>query len=174
MTEKEFLVGTIDIKDKVDITDPGYDRDVWCRIDDVSVLPGKYNCKAVIAEWDDEYNGASYHEKRVKSCQIFHEDFDKGLYEWERIGHIGVDAGLAGFFPSPKPDYDANKWREICDWTFSNEPHNPMNIENDECYIYEGGFFTSSGFGDGSYDVYSAEDETGRIIGLTIIFIEED
>ena len=28
----------------VSVTDPCYSDDVWCRMDNVKIIPGKYNC----------------------------------------------------------------------------------------------------------------------------------
>lgn len=166
---KPVLIGIIILNGKVDITDPCYDCDTWCRINNVGVISGIYNCYATVAEW-----GGKYPERRITDCQIIHKDYDGNLYEWERIGAIGVDAGLAGFFQSPKKDYSFEEWSDFCEWVFSKDSHNPTNAENDMCYIHDGGFFTQSGFGDGGYDVYAAKDESGNILGLEIIFIEED
>lgn len=42
-----YLIGTINIHDgAIDITDPGYDSDVWCRMSNVKVMPGVWNCYA--------------------------------------------------------------------------------------------------------------------------------
>lgn len=42
--ELKRVVGSMTIGDSVDITDPCYNRDVWCRLNDVSVTPGNYAC----------------------------------------------------------------------------------------------------------------------------------
>ena len=28
----------------VDITDPGYDKDTWCRMNDIKIVEGDYTC----------------------------------------------------------------------------------------------------------------------------------
>lgn len=35
-------IGTMDFHGSVDITDPCYDRDVWCRMTDVKIRKGVY------------------------------------------------------------------------------------------------------------------------------------
>lgn len=47
MKKRNFTdVGYLSIDNgKIDITDPCYDRDVWCRVNDVEVVPGKYVCQ---------------------------------------------------------------------------------------------------------------------------------
>lgn len=37
-------IGTMDFHGSVDITDPCYNRDVWCRITDVKIRKGVYTC----------------------------------------------------------------------------------------------------------------------------------
>ena len=39
-------IGTMDFHGSVDITDPCYDRDVWCRMTDVKIRKGVYTCIA--------------------------------------------------------------------------------------------------------------------------------
>lgn len=38
-------IGTMDFHGSVDITDPCYNRDVWCRMTDVKIRNGVYTCK---------------------------------------------------------------------------------------------------------------------------------
>ncbi len=45
------LVGTLNITaDEIDITDPSYDKDVWCRTRK-PITPGEYNCYVGIRQW---------------------------------------------------------------------------------------------------------------------------
>ena len=37
-------IGTMDFHGSVDITDPCYNRDVWCRMTDVKIRKGVYTC----------------------------------------------------------------------------------------------------------------------------------
>ena len=51
MTNKECVkVGHIILGNTVDVTDPCYDKDVWCRTTLHDMIPGKYKCEAVIAD----------------------------------------------------------------------------------------------------------------------------
>ena len=48
---KRRKVGEMDIPGGlVDVTDPCYTRDVWCRMNDVRVRPGKYNCYSFVGQ----------------------------------------------------------------------------------------------------------------------------
>ena len=155
----------------VDVTDPCYATDVWCRINGVKIKPGKYLCLAKTLDWDDQYTRldgkrVDYHDHRVGTIGIFHVDefpvlaasaaagtltkypnwgtstADNGKWFSELIGSIGVDAGLAGFFHD-KPDYTDEQWSVFC-----------STIACGEAWVKEEGFFSSSGIGDGEYDVY--------------------
>lgn len=165
-------VGTIDLSGgSVDVTDPCYDKDVWCRFT-TKVLPGKYNC----------YAGIGPH--RIYACAIVHEDYDEWNisemfeeYEW---AHIGVDAGLAGFFVE-KPDFNDEEWSHFCNDLFdTNNGKGKFSTDYKRVYLSKpedgfAGFFTESGDGDGEYGVYAAftegyYDEGGEIIALEIDF----
>ncbi len=167
MIEKKY-VGDIEFAEgKVDITDPGYDADIWCRINAVNVKPGIYKA---YAEFDDE-------ERRVRVAYVEHIDYSDSIEEsdyTESIGCIGVDAGLAGFFASPKKDYSDDEWSKLCDWMFDySEEHNPENVLEGDAYFKDGGFFTSSGYGDGGYEVFAIR-KNDEIVALEIVFIDDE
>ena len=143
-------VGTIELGTKVDITDPCYDKDTWCRMT-TDCEPGEY--KGYV-EMSDEGSWGM----RVAKVSIFKGNKICGIDEMEYIGSIGVDAGLAGFFNN-KPDFSDNEWRVLCD----------AIAEGDAWNLYNG-IFSSSGFGDGEYGVY-ANDERNA---FTIVFIDEE
>ena len=166
MAEKTRLNELLDLSNgKVDITDPCYDKDVWCKMSGVDVKPGKYACfytTADAGEWG----------KRIATITIVHEDFADAFTEdelgYNEIGDIGVDAGLAGFFPD-KPDFSDDEWSKLCDW---------MDEVSDypSCCFKEGlGFWTSSGYGDGGYPVYAAKTtDTDETYALQIDFLVDE
>ena len=147
-----YNCGTKYFGEKVDITDPCYDKDVWCRMTE-EIIPGDYNCYVKMIG------------DRISEIFIIK---NRESAEHERlIGSIGVDAGLAGFF-NDKPDYSDDYWNELCD------DMNEWDDENDvPAYFNDDGFFSSSGWGDGEYAVMELlnEDKTKRV-GLSIIFID--
>lgn len=157
--ERKF-VGHKQFRNAIDITDPCYDRDVWCRMNNVQLTPGIYECAVDVAdcgEWG----------KRIASIMIFLKDsgeYDESISKMKLIGSIGVDAGLAGFFDN-KPDYNDEEWGAFCE---------SLNWGKDDYWIRIDGFFSSSGFGDGGYDVYAASEENGLPYAFRIVFIEED
>lgn len=143
-------VGELELGTKVDITDPCYDKDTWCRMT-TDCEPGLY--KGYVEMSDEGEWG-----QRVATISIFKGDKIWGIEEMECIGQIGVDVGLAGFFNN-KPDFTDEEWNKFCDEIDSG---NAWNLYN--------GIFSSSGYGDGSYDVYANEERNA----FTVVFIYED
>ena len=157
--------GTINFKSGyVDITDPCYDADVWCRLR--AELPaGEYKYEVDIDDCGDW-------GQRVTSIRIQRSDW-KGHRTTKLIGHIGVDAGLAGFFDG-KPDYDDNQWvYEVCDsFLFKQPPRTKVYEAHCDNAMRCEGVFSSSGYGDGEYPVYQiTRDDTGMVVGYKIKFI---
>lgn len=172
--------GYLDLKDgRVDITDPCYNKDVWCRMNAVKVRPGIYRCRY--------YMGVSFEEEDRKLCveskmspdmikymesdcsrrcfvteiQLKGRSFQLNSNKWKLLGKICVDAGMAGFF-TDKPDFNDEQWDDLWSYIKGQEP---------SCaYLKpELGFWTESGYGDGTYEVYAIE-EDGEIIALKIEF----
>lgn len=152
---------------KVDVTDPCYDKDSWCRTV-FEVTPGEYSCFAGVGEYKDT-------GKRVWIATILHADevfdwpSDLKDSDWEYVDSIGVDAGLAGFFED-KPDFNDDEWQELCNWM---QDKTNSKVEGADAYIKHfatgDGFWTESGFGDGEYEVYAVKRDD-KIIALEIRF----
>lgn len=140
---------------KIDITDPCYDKNICCRINDVKVEPGHYHCFFIMRE-------GRVAEVAISLSCLLEE------YGWEPIGTIGVDAGLAGFFID-KPDYSDDEWQAFCDKLIEEDKIN----EDSYVYLYDNAFFTESGWGDGSYEVFGIK-ENDKFRALKIVFIPED
>ena len=142
---------------KIDITDPCYDKRTWCRINGVSIVEGTYNCYVVMA-YDHETGGWG---TRIAEIGI-ELDGVKVISGYQKIGEIGVDAGLAGFFEN-KPDYTDDEWGEFC-----------KKIHGyDKYWLWDVGFFSESGYGDGGYRVEAVKDENENVIALRIVFLTE-
>ena len=152
---KEIYVGELRLDDKVDITDPGYEKTVWCRIT-TECQPGTYTGYAYEVQ-------AGCWGKRVARLSIFKDDKKVELSSMKRIGGIGVDAALAGFFRD-KPDFDSQE-----EWLDLLEKCDALS-DRKKIYAIDYGIFSQSGFGDGVYDVYANEDRSA----FTIVFIEEN
>lgn len=180
MVLKVKTKGYLDLKDgRVDITDPCYNKDVWCRMNAVKVRPGIYRCRY--------YMGFSFEEDDKKLCkesemspemikkmesdcsrrcfvaeiQLKGRSFQLNSRNWKSIGKICVDAGMAGFFID-KPDFNDEQWDDFYSYIIG---------QKSSCaYLKpELGFWTESGYGDGTYEVYAIK-ENGEIIALKIEF----
>lgn len=185
-------VGTINVPDgEIDITDPCYNRDVWCRMTK-KIVKGRYNC------FIEEINYGSYSygdDIRVGEIIISLAEKDQFVAKkvistkrnWEKIGTIGVDAGLAGFFVN-KPDFNDDEWYALCnklaeiDKIVRNKgDYNERSVttkinrkptsQRTRYYFMSGdAFFSESGLGDGSYPVCAIYNESKEIVALRITF----
>jgi len=138
----------------MDITDPCYDKGVWCR-SSFNCEPGIYNAYVDVRTDKFRYtdNGVKKvcDDTRVYSLRIVHQEYEerKGyatVTAWRprfEIGNIGVDAGLCGFFDT-KPDYDDDAWSEMCGL-----------VSDNDWAVLPYGAFSSSGYGDGCYACYT-------------------
>ena len=155
---RKVYKGTITFtKNAIDVTDPCYDKDVWCR-STLPIKPGEY-------EWRAVENTGSY-GTRIHSLSIFQKGAVLRRKRDEIVAYIGVDAGLAGFFEN-KPDYDDKAWDAICDYldgknVYVAEKENPF-----KCV----GICSDSGYGDGEYAVVRLHDVEGHWVGYRIIYI---
>lgn len=158
MSSKAYA-GTITFtKDVIDVTDPCYDQDVWGR-STLPIKPGEYTW------WAVEDRGT--YGTRIHSLAIFQKGSIPRRARGKTVAHIGVDAGLAGFFED-KPDYDDEEWMKICGFlkgrnVYVAEKENPF-----KCV----GICSDSGCGDGEYEVVELYDTKGHWVGYKIIYIE--
>lgn len=151
-------LGIMDFHGSVDITDPCYNRDVWCCMNDVKIKEGNYTCMVWYQTDKGEYDGKPYSYKVVGIIGIYLDGVVPAQRAMKEIGSIGVDAGLAGFFHH-KPDYDDAAWAEFCD-----------RVSHGDAWMIENGFYSSSGYGDGGYGVFAYQQD-GEIRALEIRFL---
>ena len=156
-------IGTLELNDQVDITDPCYDKNVWCRMT-TECKPGTYTGYAEISD-----EGGLGH--RVASISIYKDDIMVPARKMECIGSIGVDAGMAGFFRN-KPDFKDDEWEKFMTDSQMRKPDGSWDYTK-HTYIIDYGIFSSSGFGDGGYDVFANADRTAFRIEF-IVEEEED
>lgn len=152
------LIGRKHFEGLIDITDPCYDKDVWCRMK-ATVKSGEYTCYIWRNKEIDEFEGKQYVDQRVGVIGIYLDGIIPPQKTMEEIGTIGVDAGLAGFFMN-KPDYSDDEWKDFCD-----------SIREGDAWIKDEGFFSSSGYGDGCYPVYVSKNNDGEIYAIEIRFL---
>lgn len=165
-------VGQIQIQGgHIDITDPCYNSDVWCRTSVENMAPGLYDCMVEYAE-DGHYRYVS--RARIVFAggdENFRKQHNERLTKgrsWRNIGEIGVDAGIAGFFDGSKPDFSDEKWSELCTWMNQVDRTAEARFGRlGHWYILHfgetnaDGFWTSSGYGDGGYPVFAIQSIMG-------------
>lgn len=165
MAKTQRILGTVTFNsNKIDVTDPCYDQDVWCRAS-LDIEPGEYEYQAIIRNCGDWGN-------RVASLKLFKPNASGVVARTLKVAAtIGVDAGLAGFFEN-KPDYTDEQWSAICDFLFTEEKRGPT-VEKaclDNPFACEG-ICVASGYGDGEYNVYVLVDGNNNPCGYEIKFI---
>ena len=153
---RKTAIGKIDLTSGlVDITDPCYSSTIWCRMNKVKVKPGMYHTQI----WKDTKSGrvaiigiSLVHGSRYTQEQL------------EEIGRIGVDAGVAGFWPAgKKPDYSDKEWGQLCERCLCKKENT-----NRKYYEFDEGFCADSGWGDGEYSVYAYKNSRKQITAIEI------
>lgn len=101
--------------------------------------------------------------------------------DWERVGEIGVDAGLC-WIGDPcyiiHPDDGMPKelgkdWGDFCDKLFAKETDGAAQYNYDMGHAGLG-VTVNTGYGDGTYPVYVKRNAEGRIAEVKVVFIGED
>lgn len=153
---RKALIGRKHFEGLIDITDPCYNKNVWCRMS-ATVKGGTYDCRVWRSTDKIDLDGEEYIYKSVGIIGIYLDGFIPQEKEMKEIGTIGVDTGLAGFFMN-KPDYTDEQWQELFEKT-----------RKGDAWIFNEGFCSHSGDGDGFYKVYAYE-QNGEITALEIRF----
>ena len=137
------------------------------KIDDI--LPGLWNVYLSIDSREIDHNAELI---CLHHTQNIYSEMDKE-YNWIKTGDIGVDSDQAGI-------YDFKYYRRKNNGSkYDNEVWNTINYNitikpTDYAGSLTHGAVSSSGFGDGFYNVYKILDQDLKIIGIKIIFIDDD
>jgi len=181
---KKIKLGT-----EVVVSDPCYTIPTWCQVIVNNVLPGYY--EPIVKKHNAKEWGT-----RVSIQMCIHEDYigkeeELDLTWVEHGGTVGVDSGQAGIFSREsyrndsitdriglgdgdisffdnfgRPEEDGEKWyKNMCSRT--------LGVL--QWGVYDEGIVSSSGFGDGSYDLYVLTTPDEVVVGFCIDFqVEED
>ena len=168
---KNITIGTFEVNSgRIVASDPCYNIDVWCQ-DSFPAINGKYFASIKRGDTQNGWGVRNYelmviHEKYENEHNLIWESVDGGFY---------VDSGTFGFFDydyykqyhsgSEKNKEAENAWyhENICNRIY----------DNWNCDMDNSGVWSSSGYGDGGYEVFVAWEED-EVIGLKVIFIEEE
>lgn len=146
-------LGTIELSEKVVISDPCYGEDTWCTAEFDKVKPGTYKCQALFVDEGDW-------GIRVAELIVTHEDNRKPINKL--AARVGVDSGQMGIYDS---DYFSST-RDNEEWY-----KNVCQITDEEAgCLGDKAVVSLSGYGDGMYDVLVAK-EKGVITGIKVKFI---
>ena len=172
---------TITLSNEVMVSDPCYEVGTWCQHKLTNVLPGEYQCTVTKFQ-------ASLWGERCSFIIAVHKDYntDEKL-NWRSVkgATIGVDSAQAGFFSmetyrkdeifvtgqsehskkwgSHKNDGGDEWYGHMCDLS---------DIYKDKWGTYPNGIVSSSGIGDGSYELRVAKHK-GKVIGMVLDFTIE-
>lgn len=165
MSDKEFR-GRIKLGTEVRVSDPCYSMNVWCAGTISNIKQGIYNCYVTFVdkgEWG----------VRVSAIELWHQNFDNSSIErpMDKVDfEVGVDSGQAGIFDLNyyiKNHPISNEWYDkVRKCTFSKGKLDANTMDN-KCFV------SSSGYGDGGYDCYTAQ-VNGKIVAIKIEFISDD
>ena len=158
---KLLKLGSFKVTDKIIVADPCYDYDNLGTLILDNVLSGKY-----IATAEVEKN-------LVVALHISHSDFKNDILENESVGYIAVDSGQAGFFDLNF--YRKNQGGEVGDLNSFYGLACAITLSPKQAgVIKKRGVVSSSGFGDGCYDVFVSRDECDKIVAASLFFFEEE
>ena len=140
MKARMYQIGKLNLNGKVVIGDPCYEKrdKLMYKVEE---------CQS------GEYVGYAYMRKlrdwgeRVTKLAIYKGDEKKQCRIW--LGNVFVDAGLMSFF-TEKVTLNGNKWTKFCDLMYG----------KDYAKYKEIGLISSSGLGDGYYEVFTNKDRT--------------
>jgi hypothetical protein len=166
-------LGMFELGDKAVITDPCYNRpeDINRSNAVVDVEPGLWEAEIVISDEGTWGN-------RVAELKVLHAQY--GPKPWEFLATCGVDSGQLGVFDYAKYPigvngygsdyYDPENWyHKAC-----KETYDEKNMKKKAGIIESMGVNSSSGFGDGQYEVLVARNGEDKVVGIKVVFIPED
>lgn len=154
-------------EDKIHVSDPCYSYDIWCTETINNVLPGDYNAKM------EKISDEGYWGERVSRLIINHKDYpdiNPNIFVSDRIG---VDSGQAGFF-------DDNYYKENQGGEFDNYDSFYGKIcrltlsDNQGGIIDNKGIVSSSGYGDGNYELYIGKNRDNKVVSACLVFIDDE
>lgn len=174
MNNLEYI-GTFSLGTKVMVSDPCYKLNTWCQGVLENVKSGIW--EAYLKMIDTGMWGirvaeliaiSSEHHEKYLTIMDEHQEFE-----------VGVDSGCAGIF-----DYDYyakyHTEEEINENWYTTTIHKQFFPTHDSSG-WENSIFTDSegiasmtGYGDGGYDCYVARNTEGEIVGIRIVYINEE
>ena len=184
LSDDLIQLGTFELTGTVlRVSDPGYDRGVWCCGTIENCRPGIWEAAVRIqdeGEWG-ERNATliARHTDKGPEFEAFRKALTGKDEAWQACPfEVGVDSGQAGIFdeahyqddsifdglPEPKHDFGDIWYNHCCDITLSRLGAGVLRF----------GVVSSSGYGDGGYIAFHHVDQDGQTDSVFIVFIDED
>jgi len=162
---------TITLSNEVMVSDPCYVVGTWCQHKLTNVLPGEY--QSTVVKYDDRYWG-----NRCSFIIVVHKDYNtEDKLNWRKLPFdIGVDSGQAGIFSMETYRNDevfvsgSRKKNDGEEWY---EHMSNMTLDGERWGTYPNGIVSSSGIGDGGYELRVAKHK-GKVVGMFLDFFMED
>ena len=163
---KIIKLGSLNIsEDKIVVADPSYDCGDSGTVLLKKVLSGKYFASIKATNLKDC-------GQIVTSLKICHSDYKNSDLNFERYGFIAVDSGQAGFFD--KNYFVENQGGELGDLnSFYGLTCSITMSPKQAGTIHKKGVVSSSGFGDGCYNLFVAKNSANKIVSAYIEFISQ-
>jgi hypothetical protein len=174
---------TINLGKKVVVSDPCYTIPTWCQAVIENVKPGVYHTtvrKHDAGDWGNRCSMVfAIHEEYVNFDHLLH-----GKWE-EHPASIGVDSGQCGIFSfesyrNDEVKFDFEPYNFGTDFLSNDEGgdlwyrHMCKHTLSDQSWgVYDSGIVSSSGFGDGSYQLYVVK-KRNKIVAFAIDFGVEE
>jgi hypothetical protein len=163
------VIGTFELGGtKMRVSDPCYDKDVWCAGILENCVPGFWSAYLVLS--DEGAWGVRVKELRVSNLNESHVEPTE-LVDID----AGVDSGQCGFwdemlYPEGEREYDDMNgfYRTVCNLTHDETDHSVRGG------VVPFGAVSSSGYGDGGYSVYVGRNAAGQIVSAKIDYIPDN
>lgn len=173
-------LGTFELTQSViRVSDPGYDRDVWCCGTVENCKTGMWEA-AVFQRDEDDWGvrvgivAARYAANGPEFSEVTRDAYDC-MNDWSECPfEVGVDSGQAGIFDEahymddgifdqlPVHDFGEQFYSHCCDITLGDPPAGVIPY----------GVVSSSGYGDGGYVAMKHTAKDGKIDGIFVVFLD--
>jgi hypothetical protein len=159
-------------------SDPCYSIPTWCQGIVENVKNGTWIAQVIKSDEGDW-------GERIAMLSISHKDVEDAEANVDIMDFVGgVDSGQFGFFDK---DFYRNdeKAKDLEKYSFSSDFDKEggdewyraccnLTLSSEQWGVLPNGVVSSSGFGDGSYDVFGYKDESGQYVAFAVVFIYDD
>lgn len=167
-------LGEFELSEKAVISDPCYDRPESINRSNaiVDVVPGVWHAEIILSN-----EGQWGH--RVAELYVWNDEWGQHRPK-EFLTSCGVDSGQLGVFDYAKYPIGVNgytaEYGEADNWYTKacNETYDEKDRSKTAGIVDGMGANSSSGFGDGEYEIFVARNGEDKVVSLKAVFIPED